>query len=94
MLAWGIFQLIGALTSLALFSLGMWGIIIWVIYLLVAVVSITLGFILGSELIVHYVPSQKKNADKALKTLNPYKKTIGITAIVLGVLEIIGLMMM
>ena len=94
MLAWGIFQLIGALTSLALLGLGVWGIVLWAIYLLVAVVSIVLGFILGFELIVHYVPSQKKNADKVLKKLTPYKKTIGITAIVLGVLEIIGLMMM
>lgn len=93
-LVWGIFQLIGALGAMSYLSLGLWGIIFWIIYLLIAVVLIALGFILGFELIIHYVPSQKKNADKVLKKLMPRQKTIGIAAIVLGVLEIVTLIIL
>lgn len=93
-LVWGIFQLIGALGAMSYLSLGLWGIIFWIIYLLIAVVLIALGFILGFELIVHYVPSQKKNADKVLKKLMPRQKTIGIAAVVLGVLEIVAMIIL
>ena len=41
-LVWGIFQLIGALTSMSYLGLGTWGVIYWVLCLLIALVLIAL----------------------------------------------------
>ena len=86
---WGVFQLIQALIGISLLGMGAIGAVLWIVLLLISLVLIALGLFLGSELMTQYIPSQKKNVDKVLKKLTPYKKIIGFSAIGLGILQAI-----
>jgi predicted ferric reductase len=84
----GIWLVISSLMSLSLLSIAP---VLWIIVFIGALAILALGFILGFELIVSYLPKQKAHADKILKKLLPYQKWIGIVAMVIGVLNIIAL---
>lgn len=83
----GIISVISSLMSLGVLAFFP---VIWILSFLGGLVILALGFILGFELIVQYLPKQKAHADKILKKLTPYQKWIGIAAIVIGVLHLIA----
>ena len=83
----GIRSVISALMTLSLLTFAP---VLWIVYFVGALALLALGFILGYELIVHYLPKQKAKAEHVLKKLLPYQKWIGIVAIVIGVLGIIA----
>ncbi|GHV25704.1 hypothetical protein FACS1894176_04880 [Bacteroidia bacterium] len=85
--ALGIWFIVGSLLGISLLSVAP---VLWIIAFLGGLTILALGFILGFELIVHYLPSQKAKADKVLKKLLPYQKWIGIATIVVGVLYFIA----
>ena len=90
---WGIWQIISCLLNLSWLSLGTYGIILWTVWLLVAVVTACLGFILGYGLIQKYALSKNEKAaaagEQVLAKLLPLQGTLGIVAIVLGLLAVI-----
>lgn len=84
---WGIIDCIihiGWLTSFPIY---------WIIWLLVSVVEGALGFILGYGLIVKYVLSKNETAKEKgaqlLLKLAPLQGTLGIIAIILGIVQIV-----
>ena len=91
---WGIWDLIQCLTSMDWLSLGIGRVIfLWVLWLCVAIVEITLGFILGYGLIQKYALSKNEKAaakgEQMLKKLMPIQGTLGICAIVLGLIFVV-----
>lgn len=90
---WGIFNLIGCLTSLSLLGLGVIGIIFWVFYLVCSLTMIGLGLILGYGLIYEYALSKNETAkakgDALMAKLLPLKNTVGLAGIVVGILYIV-----
>lgn len=68
--------------------------IIWILDLAVAIVEACLGFILGYNLIVKYVLSKNEAAaakgEQILAKLLPLQGKLGIAAIVIGLLAIVG----
>jgi hypothetical protein len=66
----------------------------WILSLLIAAVEIALGFILGYSLIHKYVLSKNAEADEKgkelLNKLLPLQGKLGVVAIILGVLGVIG----
>lgn len=91
---WGLWNIISCFLHLDWLGLGTPGIITWVIWLLVAVVTTGLGIILGYGLIQKYALAKNEKAaaagEKVLATLLPLQGTMGIIAIILGILAIIG----
>lgn len=91
---WGLWSIISCFLNLGLLGAGTYGIIIWVIALLVSVVTTALGFILGYGLIQKYALSKNEKAaaagEQVLAKLLPLQGTMGIIAIVLGILALIG----
>lgn len=91
---WGIWGIVSSILNLGwLTSFPIY----WVIFLLVALVEFSLGFIMGYGLIAKYALS--KNAEAAAKgeellaKLAPLQGKLGIVAIVLGIICIISYFM-
>ena len=88
---WGVWGIISSILNLGWLSIVP---IYWIIYLLVALVEFSLGFIMGYGLIAKYALS--KNADAAAKgeqllaKLAPLQGKLGIVAIVLGIICIVS----
>lgn len=84
---WAIIQCIIHVDLIAHFPIN------WIIWLLVALVQAGLGFILGYGLIQKYALSKNEAAaekgEQILKKLMPLQGTIGIAAIILGVIDIV-----
>ncbi len=67
--------------------------IIWILWLATSAVTAGLGFILGYSLIKKYALKSDKAADageKVLSRLLPLQGTMGVIAIILGLVAIIG----
>ncbi len=66
----------------------------WMIWLFTAVVQIALGFILGYGLLRKYILSgheeAEKSGEKLLTRLLPLQGTLGVIAIVIGILQIVS----
>lgn len=66
----------------------------WIIWLLTAIVETVLGFILGYVIIRKYVLTKnedaRKNGEKLLARLLHMQGTLGIVAIVIGILQIVS----
>lgn len=88
---WGVFGLIGALPWLSVFP------IYWIIYLLVVVVELGLGFILGYGLIAKYALANNeaaaKKGEETLAKLVKFQIPLGFLGIALGLLYIISWIM-
>lgn len=87
---WGVWGIISAILNISWLSVAP---IYWIIYLLVALLEFSLGFIMGYALIAQYVlsknPTTAEKGEQLLKKLTPLKGSLGIAAIVLGVIQII-----
>jgi len=92
---WGIIQLIRCLANISFISLSP---LSWVMWLVISLVTIALGVILGYGLIQKYALSKNEKAaetgEKVLAKLLPLQGTLGIIAIVFGLLAIIGYIFM
>lgn len=68
--------------------------VLWIISLLVAIVEFALGFIMGYGLIASKAlsknPAAAEKGEQLLKKLTPLQGTLGIVAIVLGIISIIA----
>ncbi|QIQ21333.1 hypothetical protein [Zophobihabitans entericus] len=67
---------------------------VWIIWMVVAIVEVVLGFIMGFGLINTYVlsrnPKTEEKGQQLIAKLQPLQGAFGIAAIVIGVLAIIG----
>jgi hypothetical protein len=91
---WGLFRLIQWFQSFSLLSLGVKGIIFFVIYTVFVFVSIALGFMLGIGVIKTFVknPQAQAKMDETLAKLAPKQGILGLLALADGVLLfVIGL---
>ena len=91
---WGIWELISCFSHMELLSMGFARLVFfWVYWLCVAIVEIVLGFILGYGLIQKYALSKnekaKEKGEQVLKKLLPLQGTLGIAAIILGIIYIV-----
>ncbi len=85
---WGLWDIISAILSI-----GQLGLILWVIWLVLALAEFTVGFLLGYSLISKYILEKNETAKikgeaLRLKLVN-YQVPAGIILILLGVLYII-----
>lgn len=93
-LAFAVIGLFGIVKCLL--SMGALGItpLAWLIWLLTAVVETALGFILGYGLIQKYILSKSAEASekgvRILLRLLPMQGTMGVIAIVIGILQIVS----
>lgn len=89
-LCWGIWGIISALLGLS--WIAQWP-IWWITLLAISIVEVVIGFILGFSLISKYALSKneeaKKKAEELLAKLSPYKITLGLIGIGVGVWSII-----
>lgn len=87
----GIWGIITSILSIGLLTSAP---ILWIIALAVALVEACLGFILGYNLIVKYILSKNEAAaakgEQVLAKLLPLQGKLGIAAIVIGLLAIVG----
>ena len=90
----GIIDIVRCFLNIGWLGLGTYGIVLWVVWLLVSVVTACLGFILGYGLIQKYALSKNEKAaaagEQVLAKLLPLQGTMGIIAIVLGLLALIA----
>jgi hypothetical protein len=90
MFVWGIRELLGALTGMAMLSVRP---LLWVFWLLSGVSDLLVGFLLGFGLITHYVLSRNEQAKEkgaAIRSkLVSIQAPLGLVAIVLGVVYIV-----
>lgn len=92
-----VFAVIGVISLIqCLFAVGKLGVtpLAWLIWLLTAAVETGLGFILGYSMIHKYALSknaaaQEKGA-KVLSRLLPMQGTLGVIAIVIGIIQIVS----
>ena len=87
---WGIWGIISCFLNIGLLSIvPIW----WIFWLITVVVEASLGFILGYGLINKYALSKNEKAaakgEAVLKKLLPLQGTLGIAAIVIGILCIV-----
>jgi hypothetical protein len=82
---WGIWRLIVLLVFIR------YGAGAWLISLAVAGLLICLGLVLGVGIIESFLkdPSGRANFDKMVAKLTPYRQTLGVVAMVLGVISIL-----
>ena len=92
---WGIIDLIRCLLNVNLIGVAP---VVWILWLVISLVTACLGFILGYSLISKYALSKNEKTaaagEKVLAKLLPLQGTMGIIAIVIGVLAIIGYIVM
>jgi len=88
---WGIWGIISCILNIG--WLGSFP-ISWILWLLVSVVEACLGFILGYGLIAKHAlsksPEAAEKGKQLLAKLTPLQGKLGIVAIVLGILQIVG----
>lgn len=91
---WGVFGIISSILGVGLLAAGLFGIILWVLNLLVNLVSAALGFLLGYGLIAKYILSKNEKAAakgaEMLEKLRPYQTKLGLAAIIIGVLVLVA----
>ncbi|MBN9296875.1 MAG: hypothetical protein J0I41_07680 [Filimonas sp.] len=87
---WGVWGIISGIIHINLLTLAP---VYWIVYMCVVVVEAALGFILGYSLIQQYALSKNPQAaakgEQVLAKLRPLQGTLGIIAIILGVLNIV-----
>ncbi len=83
---WGLFRLIQWFQAFRLFSLGLRGIVFWILYTVFVFTMIALGFMLGIGVIKTFVKDEKARAkmDELLAKLAPKQGTLGLVAIADG----------
>ncbi|WP_221412355.1 hypothetical protein [Dysgonomonas sp. 520] len=85
---WGIISCILNLSYLTSFP------VYWIIWLLVSIVEAGLGFIMGYSLIAKHVlsknPTSAEKGEQLLAKLLPLQGTLGLVAIILGVVQIVA----
>ena len=89
---YGIYSLIVHwFTSFRLFSLGLRGIVFWLLYTVFVFTMIALGFMLGIGVIKSFVKDENARAkmDDLLAKLAPKQGTLGLVALVDGVILVI-----
>jgi hypothetical protein len=90
MFVWGIRELLGALTGMAMLSVRP---LLWVFWLLSGVSDLLVGFLLGFGLITHYVLSRNEQAKQKgaeiRSKLVSIQAPLGLVAIALGVVYIV-----
>lgn len=88
---WGFWGIISSVLNLGWLSIIP---VYWVIYLLVALLEFSLGFIMGYSLITKYAlsknPTAAEKGEQLLAKLLPLQGKLGIVAIILGIVQIIG----
>lgn len=88
---WGVFGTIQVILNVGWLSSGL--VLAWVIWLLVEICELLLGFLLGYGLIAKYALAKneaaKAKGEQILAKLLPWQGRLGILAIVLGILFII-----
>ena len=88
---WGLWGIISSILSIGWLTTMP---IYWVLYLAVAVLEFALGFIMGYSLIAKHAlsknPAAAEKGEQLLKKLLPLQGKLGIVAIILGILQIIG----
>lgn len=91
---WGVFGIVGSVLGIGALATGLFGIILWILNLLVNLVSAALGFLLGYGLIAKYILSKNEKAAakgaEMLEKLRPYQTKLGIAAIIIGVLVLVA----
>jgi hypothetical protein len=87
---WGVWELIGALLTLN--WLGHCLKLLWITYLAVAVIHLSLGLLLGVGVFKTFIkdPTANEKMDKTISKLAPYQGTLGLIAIGLGVWMILA----
>ena len=67
------------------------GLIFWLLYLATALLQVSLGLLLGVGVIKTFVKNPQANAklDQTLTKLSPFQGTLGIAAIVVGLVFIV-----
>lgn len=88
---WGVWGIISSVLNIGWLSIVP---VYWVIYLLVALLEFSLGFIMGYSLITKYAlsknPAAAEKGEQLLAKLLPLQGTLGIVAIILGIIQIVG----
>ncbi|MDR1009770.1 MAG: hypothetical protein LBM04_01320 [Opitutaceae bacterium] len=88
-LLWGVWTLIRVILSLSMLNSGIWGVIIWVLFLGIAIIEICLGFIMGYGLIAKYAlgskPESQAKGQEILAKIVPYQGKLGLGAIIVGI---------
>jgi hypothetical protein len=86
---WGVWGLISSVLTLS--WLASWP-ILWVVQLLVSLVLAGLGLILGIGVMKTFIkdPSAQAKLDQTLARIAPFQGTLGIAAVVLGILRIVS----
>jgi hypothetical protein len=88
----GIVRIPSMLSALQLLKFGVKGLLIFIFYAAAVVVLIILGFILGIGVFKSFIkdPTAQQKMDQALAKVIPYQATLGLIAIVDGVVLIIN----
>lgn len=88
---WGVWGIISAILNLDWLTVIP---VYWTIYLLVALLEFSLGFIMGYSLIASNLLSKNETAaqkgKELLNKLTPLQGTLGIVAIILGIIQIVA----